>query len=70
MVMMGRPHLRKGAGGALAGADLETPFDRHIQGADQTGRHQGHGGVQLLGDALLQALGVTGKLQRKQQKNT
>lgn len=55
-------HLGEGTGGALAWTDLETPFDGHIQAADQTGRHQRGGGVPLLGDALRQALGVTGKL--------
>lgn len=58
------PHLGEGAGGALARTDLQTPFDGHIQAADQTGRHQCGGGVPLLGDALRQALGVTGKLGR------
>lgn len=56
------PHLGEGTGGALAWTDLETPFDGHIQAADQTGRHQGGGGVPLFGDALRQALGVTGEL--------
>lgn len=55
-------HLGEGAGGALAQTDLQTPIHGHIQAADQTGRHQRGGGVPLLGDALRQALGVTGKL--------
>lgn len=50
----------------MAGTDLQTPVRRHIQAADQTGRHQRSGGVQLLGDALGQAHGVTGELQRSQ----
>lgn len=60
-------HLRKGAGGALAGADLQTALDRHIQTADQAGRHQGCRGVQLLSNALHQACGVTGKLSANRQ---
>lgn len=45
-------HLRKGAGRALARTNLETPFNRHIQAADHTGRHHGCRSVQLLSDAL------------------
>lgn len=45
-------HLGKGAGGALTGTHLETPFNRHIQSADHTGRHHGCRGVGVLRNTL------------------